>query len=299
MPGTEDRNPDSMMLDQMSCEEIANLMNREDLKAVRAVEKILPQVAKAVEEAAAALKSGGRLIYVGAGTSGRLGVLDASECPPTFGVPEGTVIGIIAGGEHALTHAVEGAEDDEKQGEEDLLALHPGPRDLVIGIAASGRTPYAAGALRRAKASGCKTAALVCNGERTLARIADTVLFADTGAEVLTGSTRLKAGTAQKLVLNMISTAAMVRLGKVYENLMADVQPTNAKLRSRAERIVMQATGAERSVAAEALKEAEGNPKIAIVMLLLDVSRKDAEAALQKADGHIRQAVTGRNTDEQ
>ena len=298
MAGTEDRNRASMALDQMSCEEIVRLMNREDQWMVKAVEAVLPKVAAVAQRAEEALKSGGRLIYVGAGTSGRLGVLDASECPPTFGVSPDVIVGVIAGGDTALRNAVEGAEDDATQGAEDMKRIHLAPRDMVLGIAASGRTPYAIGALRYAGQIGCATAALVNNAGSTMAEIADFVIDPDTGAEVLTGSTRLKAGSSQKLILNMISTSVMVRLGKVYENLMVDVRPTNDKLRARAERIVLQATDANPDDAAKALREAGGNAKLAITMLLLGVSRDKAEAALQKSEGHIRQAVSGRKSDE-
>ena len=298
MAGTEDRNRASMALDQMSCEEIIRLMNREDQRMVKAVEAVLPKVAAVAQRAEEALKSGGRLIYVGAGTSGRLGVLDASECPPTFGVSPDVIVGVIAGGDTALRNAVEGAEDDAAQGAEDMKRIHLAPRDMVLGIAASGRTPYAIGALRYAGQIGCATAALVNNAGSAMAEIADFVIDPDTGAEVLTGSTRLKAGSSQKLILNMISTSVMVRLGKVYENLMVDVRPTNDKLRARAERIVLQATDANPDDAAKALREAGGNAKLAITMLLLGVSRDKAEAALQKSEGHIRQAVSGRNADE-
>ena len=298
MAGTEDRNRASMALDQMSCEEIVRLMNREDQRMVKAVEAVLPKVAAVAQRAEEALKSGGRLIYVGAGTSGRLGVLDASECPPTFGVSPDVIVGVIAGGDTALRNAVEGAEDDAAQGAEDMKRIHLAPRDMVLGIAASGRTPYAIGALRYAGQIGCATAALVNNAGSTMAEIADFVIDPDTGAEVLTGSTRLKAGSSQKLILNMISTSVMVRLGKVYENLRVDVRPTNDKLRARAERIVLQATGANPDDATKALREAGGNPKLAITMLLLGANRDQAEAALLRSEGHIRQAVSGRNADE-
>ena len=298
MAGTEDRNRASMALDQMSCEEIVCLMNRDDQQMVKAVEAVLPKVAVVAQRAEEALKSGGRLIYVGAGTSGRLGVLDASECPPTFGVSPDVIVGVIAGGDAALRNAVEGAEDDAAQGAEDMKRIHLTPRDMVFGIAASGRTPYVIGALRYAGRIGCATAALVNNAGSAMAETADLVIDPDTGAEVLTGSTRLKAGSSQKLILNMISTSVMVRLGKVYENLMVDVQPTNEKLRARAERIVLQATGANPDDATKALREAGGNPKLAITMLLLGANRDQAEAALLRSEGHIRQAVSGRNTDE-
>lgn len=291
MKGTEDRNPRSMDLDAMSCKDIVELMNSEDMNAVNAVRAVLPEVASAAEMASEALSSGGRLIYIGAGTSGRLGVLDASECPPTFGVDEDTVVGIIAGGDTALRHAVENAEDDAAQGAEDLRIIGLCSLDMVLGIAASGRTPYVAGALEYAKRLSCRTAALVNNSTCAFAQYADVVIDPETGPEVLTGSTRLKAGTAQKMILNMISTSAMVRMGKVYQNLMVDVRPSNEKLRRRAERIVMDATGEDRETAARALLKSDGNAKLAIVMLLLDTDSIHAKAALERANGHIRSAV--------
>ena len=233
-------------------------MNAEDAHAVEAVHAVLPQVATAIEWAGDSLNAGGRIIYVGAGTSGRLGVLDAVECPPTFGVSHETVVGIIAGGEGAFVKAAEGAEDHEEAGAADLAAKGLTPHDLVVGLAASGRTPYVVGALRKAREAGCRTVAIACNPGSRIGAEADLAIEPATGPEVLTGSTRLKAGTAQKLVLNMISTGAMARAGKVYENLMVDVKQSNEKLRVRAQNIVMEACGCTRDEARASLEAAGG-----------------------------------------
>jgi N-acetylmuramic acid 6-phosphate etherase len=231
---SESRNPATLRLDEMTTLEMVSCFNQEDRKVPEAIEKVLPAIAQAVDLTAAALKAGGRLIYLGAGTSGRLGVLDASECPPTFGVPHGMVIGLIAGGPGALLKAVEGAEDDAALGEADLIALDLTATDMVVGLAASGRTPYVIGALRYARQLGCPTAAISCNPDSPIAHEAQVAISPVVGPEALTGSTRLKSGTAQKLVLNMLSTGAMVKLGKVYQNLMVDVKATNVKLVDRA-----------------------------------------------------------------
>lgn len=267
-------------------------MTREDRKVPEALEKVLPASAQAVDRAAAALKAGGRLIYLGAGTSGRLGVLDASECPPTFGVPHGMVIGLIAGGPGALLKAVEGAEDDATLGEADLLALNLTAADIVVGLAASGRTPYVIGALRYARQLGCPTVAISCNPDSPIAHEAQVAISPVVGPEALTGSTRMKSGTAQKLVLNMLSTGAMVKLGKVYENLMVDVKATNVKLVDRACRIVVEATGAERSQAEAALKQTRFEVKPAILMILAGVDAEEAQQRLQQHDGYLRAALT-------
>ena len=283
--GTEMRNPDTMNLDEMSPMEIISAMNREDAGVVAAVAETLPQVAQIVVFATQSLRLGGRIIYIGAGTSGRLGVLDAVECPPTFGVTDQEVIGLIAGGEGAFVRAKEGAEDDEAQGGRDLDAIGLTSRDTVIGLTASGRTPYVLGALRRAREAGCRTAAISCNrGARASA-------LADAAVEVYSGSTRLKAGTAQKMILNMISTASMVGVGKVYQNLMVDVRQTNQKLVCRAEHIVMQSTGCSREEAAQALLEAGGEAKPAVVKLLLDTDIENARRLLERAEGSVRRAV--------
>ncbi|CAI1885440.1 N-acetylmuramic acid 6-phosphate etherase [Serratia proteamaculans] len=289
---SETRNPATMGLDEMSTLEMVSCFNREDRKVPEAIEKVLPAIAQAVDLAAAALRAGGRLIYLGAGTSGRLGVLDASECPPTFGVPHGMVIGLIAGGPGALLKAVEGAEDDAALGEADLVALDLTATDMVVGLAASGRTPYVIGALRYARQLGCATAAISCNPDSPIAHEAQVAISPVVGPEALTGSTRLKSGTAQKLVLNMLSTGAMVKLGKVYENLMVDVKATNVKLVDRACRIVVEATGAERSQAEAALTQTGFEVKPAILMILADIDAEEAQQRLQQHDGYLRAALT-------
>ena len=246
---TETRNPRTMGLDGMSELEIVTVMNEEDARVPLAIAKTLPQIAQAAHWAVEAFEQGGRLFYMGAGTSGRLGVLDAAECPPTFGVPQGMVVGLIAGGEKAFTVAVEGAEDSREMAVEDLKAYQLTQKDFVVGIAASGRTPYVLGGLDYAKSLGCHTAAIACNLGSAVGKAAELAIEVECGPEVLTGSTRLKSGTAQKLILNMISTASMVRSGKAYQNLMVDVMQTNEKLHTRAENIVMDATGVERAEA--------------------------------------------------
>lgn len=290
---SETRNPASMMLDEMSSLEMMICFNNEDRKVPEAIAKVLPEIAQAVDFAAAALQAGGRLIYLGAGTSGRLGILDASECPPTFGVPHDLVIGLIAGGPGAMFKAVEGAEDDVSLGEADLKALNLTARDVVIGLAASGRTPYVIGALQFARQLGCPTVAISCNPDSPIAREAQVAISPVVGPEALTGSTRMKSGTAQKLVLNMISTGAMVKLGKVYQNLMVDVKATNEKLVDRACRIVMEATGAVRSQAEEALAQTGFEVKPAILMILADVTATEAQQRLQQHQGYLRAALMG------
>lgn len=288
---TEQRNPKTMELDSFSPIEIARVMNEENTNVIKAIDEVLPQVASAIEWAGEALNAGGRIIYMGAGTSGRLGVLDAVECPPTFGVSYDTVVGLIAGGEGAFVKAAEGAEDNAEAGAADLAALELESRDIVIGIAASGRTPYVIGGLRYANEAGCRTVAIACNKDSAMGVEAQLAIEPVTGPEVLTGSTRLKAGTAQKLVLNMISTGSMVAAGKVYQNLMVDVKQSNEKLRVRAQNIVMMATECTREQAAEALEACHHHVKGAIAMLLLDCDATAAEAALDEAHGHVRAAV--------
>ena len=288
---TEQRNPATMDLDQMSPLEIAAVMNQEDKKAVLAVQQVLPQVATAIQWAADSLRQGGRLIYMGAGTSGRLGVLDAVECPPTFGSAPETVVGLIAGGDCAFVKAVEGAEDSCTLGAEDLQHIHLQPPDLGVGLAASGRTPYVIHGLRYARSIGCKTVAIACNAGSLIGQEADLAIEPVTGPEVLTGSTRLKAGTAQKLILNMISTGSMVHIGKAYQNLMVDVQLTNEKLEVRAQNILMEVTDCSRTEAAGALQRCSGNVKQAIVTLLEHCSPTEAHSRLEQAQGHIRQAL--------
>lgn len=288
---TETRNPNTMDLDMMTPLEIVTAMNREDANVPRAIEAILPHIAQVVEWAVESLEQGGRLFYMGAGTSGRLGVLDAAECPPTFGVSPDLVIGLIAGGEGALLKAVEGAEDSNAMGRQDLVDQKLSKRDLVVGIAASGRTPYVLGGLAYAKEVGCRTAAISCNAGCDIGKAADLAVEAVVGPEVLTGSTRLKAGTAQKLILNMISTATMVGIGKAYQNLMVDVMQTNEKLHIRAENIVMAATDVERPEAKKAIDEADGNVKTAIAMILIGCDAASAKTRLDKAKGHVREAI--------
>ncbi|QSD35615.1 N-acetylmuramic acid 6-phosphate etherase [Pectobacterium brasiliense] len=290
---SETRNPATMTLDQLSTLEMMHAFNQEDRKVPEAIAQVLPAIAEAVDLATASLQEGGRLIYLGAGTSGRLGVLDASECPPTFGVPHWLVIGLIAGGPGALLKAVEGAEDDPALGEADLKALDVTAADMVVGLAASGRTPYVIGALRYARDVGCRTAAISCNPHSPIAQEAQVAISPVVGPEALTGSTRLKSGTAQKLVLNMISTGAMVKLGKVYQNLMVDVKATNVKLLDRACRIVVEATGAEREKARQALVQADNEVKPAILMLLANIDVTAARERLKQHNGYLREALIG------
>lgn len=290
---SETRNPNTLRLDEMSTLEMVTAFNQEDRTVPEAIARVLPQVAEAVDLAAAALRAGGRIIYLGAGTSGRLGVLDASECPPTFGVEHGVVVGLIAGGPGALLKAVEGAEDSLTLGAEDLQAIALAPRDLVVGLAASGRTPYVIGALRHARQAGCATVAISCNPDSPIAREAQVAISPVVGPEALTGSTRLKSGTAQKLVLNMISTGAMVKTGKVYQNLMVDVKATNVKLVDRACRIVVEATGAERHDAEQALQQTGFEVKPAILMILAQVTADEARQRLAQHNGYLRAAIAG------
>ena len=288
---TESRNKETMGLDQMTPLEIVTVMNREDGKAVNAVGEVLPQIAQAIAWCTDSLKQKGRIIYIGAGTSGRLGVLDAVECPPTFGVSPDVVVGLMAGGTPAFVRAVEGAEDSQTMGEEDLKEIHLSPADIVIGLAASGRTPYVICGLRYAKKIGCRTVAVSCNRDSEIGKEADLAIEPVPGPEVLTGSTRLKAGTVQKMVLNMISTGSMVGIGKVYQNLMVDVVQTNMKLITRAENIVMTATGCTREEARDSLEEAEGSVKLAITMILLQCDAKSAKTRLNRAGGYVRNAI--------
>ncbi|WP_428908863.1 N-acetylmuramic acid 6-phosphate etherase [Niallia sp. Krafla_26] len=285
---TELRNPNSTDLDTKSINEILNVMNNEDKSVPLAVEQEIQQIESAVKYAIDSFLQGGRLIYIGAGTSGRLGILDASECPPTFGVDPKMVQGIMAGGLKAITDAVEGAEDDELQGGNDLKSISLTDKDTVVGIAASGRTPYVIGALRYAKSIGAKTVSLSNNKHSVIGEIADVAIEVVTGAEVVTGSTRLKAGTAQKLVLNMISTTSMIGMGKVYENLMVDVQPTNEKLVERSKKIIMEATGVHYEAASDYFEKANRKVKVAIVMILMNCDYEKAIERLEKSNGFIR-----------
>lgn len=288
---TERRNSDTFDLDQMTVAEALGKMNREDHKVAEAVKKQLPAIQPVIEAAVAAFEKGGRLIYIGAGTSGRLGVLDAAECVPTFGVDPGLVIGLIAGGQEAMTVAVEGAEDDPDLGKTDLQKLALTAKDLVIGIAASGRTPYVIGGLDYATQIGATTASIACNPEAEISQHATFPVEVDCGPEFLTGSTRLKAGSAQKMILNMISTIAMIGIGKVYNNLMVDVRPTNEKLIERSKRIIMEATDADYDTAAIYFEAADKNVKLAIVMLLTGVPKAEAKKRLQAAKGFVRKAT--------
>lgn len=288
---TETRNPNTMELDQMTPLELVSVMNQEDLNVVAGVKEALPQVAQAIEWAVSSLEAGGRIVYFGAGTSGRLGVLDAVECPPTFGVSPDVVVGLIAGGEKAFVRAVEGAEDSLELCEEELKKIGLNKNDIAIGIAASGRTPYVIGGLRYARFLGCKTVAIACNKGSEVGKEAELAIEPSCGPEVLTGSTRLKAGTAQKMILNMISTGSMVGVGKAYQNLMVDVQQTNKKLVVRAQNITIAATGCTREEAARALEQADGNAKLAIVMLLTQMPVEEAKAKLEAAHGHVRGAL--------
>ncbi len=288
---TEQRNLNSMHVDSLSALEIVRLMNEEDKQVPLAIEKCLPQIAQAVERIVAAFQQGGRLVYIGAGTSGRLGVLDASECPPTFGVSPEMVKGIIAGGERALRHPIEGAEDSKTQAVVDLQTIQFSSKDVLVGIAASGRTPYVIGALEYAKSLGSVTVSIASNPNSAMANIVDIAIDTVVGPEVLTGSSRLKSGTAQKLVLNMLTTASMILMGKCYQNLMVDVQASNEKLKARAIRIVMQATDCDKALAEETLKQADQNAKLAIMMILSGLDRAQAEALLEKHHGKLQLAL--------
>jgi N-acetylmuramic acid 6-phosphate etherase len=288
---TELSNPRTTAFDSMPVEELLRTMNAEDAGVASAVAQAIPEIARAVALIVDARRHGGRLIYIGAGTSGRLGVLDAVECPPTFGVDPGEVLGIIAGGPDAFSKAVEGAEDDPARAEQDLSATNLAAADVVVALAASGRTPYAIGALRYGRSLGAATIAISCNRNAESSAHADVGIEIETGPEVLTGSTRLKAGTAQKMVCNMLSTATMVQLGKVYGNLMVDVNPTNAKLVDRARRIVAEATGVDAPTAATLLDAAGGHPKTAIVMQLAGIDAVAARKLLVETNGFVRTAV--------
>ena len=288
---TETRNQKTMALDTLSVKEVLSLMNQEDQKVPLAIEKVLPQIESAVKVIVKNFQAGGRLIYMGAGTSGRLGVLDAAECVPTFGTDPEMVQGLIAGGMSAMTVAVEGAEDSVELGQKDLEALKLTAHDTVVGIAASGRTPYVVGGLDYAKQVGAATVSLACNTSAVISGHAETAIEVDVGPEVLTGSTRLKSGTAQKLILNMLSTVSMVGIGKVYKNLMVDVKPTNEKLVERAKRIIVQATDCSQATAEKAFTEADQDVKLAIVMVLTDMRKDEAAKRLKRAKGFVRQAV--------
>ncbi|SQI37235.1 N-acetylmuramic acid 6-phosphate etherase [Leminorella richardii] len=288
---TESRNPASERIDELTTLEMLRVINDEDKKVAFAVEKELPHIARAVDAISEAFSLGGRLVYCGAGTSGRLGILDASECPPTYGTPPEQVIGLIAGGHRAILKAVENAEDSLEMGVEDLKAIGFNERDVLVGIAASGRTPYVLAAMAYADSLGATVVSLSCNPESPMAKAANIAITPVVGGEVVTGSSRMKAGTAQKLVLNMLTTGAMIRTGKVYGNLMVDVEATNAKLIERQKGIVMQATGCDRDEAQAALEQSDGHCKTAIVMVLTGVSAEQAKAMLAAHRGFIRPAI--------
>ena len=288
---TEKRNAASRNLDRMTAAAIVRLMNREDCKVAIAVGRELPAIARAVDAIAGAIRKGGRLIYVGAGSSGRMGVLDAAECPPTFGTSPKLVQALIAGGRRAITRAVEGAEDSERNGERDLRSKKLTRKDVVVGIAASGTTPYVVGALKFARKRGAATVAVTSNLRMPVGRLAKIVIAPEVGPEVLTGSTRLKAGTSQKMVLNMLSTAVMARLGHVYENLMIDMMLTNEKLAERALRILAEASGKRVSAAEHALRAAGHDLRVALVMLKLRIGAADAKKRLKEERGDLRKAL--------
>ncbi|MDQ0217093.1 N-acetylmuramic acid 6-phosphate etherase [Peribacillus cavernae] len=288
---TENRNARTMNLDEMSTTEILKIMNEEDRTVPLAIQKEIKAIEKLVQQAIHTLKRGGRIIYLGAGTSGRLGILDAVECVPTFGISPDMVRGLIAGGEKAMMIAVEGAEDSEELASRDLTEVSLTEKDLVIGIAASGRTPYVIGGLKKARQVGAYTGSIACNKDSEISNYAEIAIEIKTGSEILTGSTRLKAGTAQKLVLNMISTATMIGIGKVYKNLMVDVQPTNLKLIERSKRIIMQASETDYQTAGKFYNAANGNVKTAIVMILTKCSIEEAQNRLKQSEGFVKKAL--------
>ncbi|MBR2129544.1 N-acetylmuramic acid 6-phosphate etherase [Aerococcus sp.] len=288
---TEKRNPNTMHLDQMTVGQVLELMNKEDQQVPEAIAEALGQIEAAVETIIQSLKAGGRLIYFGAGTSGRLGILDAAECVPTFGVSPDLVVGLIAGGDKAMVEAVEGAEDSLTLAEEDFKKLNLNANDTVVGIAASGRTPYVIGGLKYAQSVGAKTVSIACNKEAKISGYAQIPIEVDCGPEVLTGSTRLKAGTAQKLILNMLSTVSMIGIGKVYQNLMVDVQATNEKLEERSKRIIMAATECTYEDAASYFEAANQNVKVAIVMILTNLDATEASQKINVANGFVNQVL--------
>ncbi|MFC3022752.1 N-acetylmuramic acid 6-phosphate etherase [Vibrio zhugei] len=288
---SETRNPDTMDIDTLSSLDVVSRLNQQDKLVPLAIEQELPRIAEAVDVITHAFKHGGRLIYLGAGTSGRLGVLDAVECPPTFSVSDDMVVGLIAGGKDAMFKAQEGAEDSRTLGAEELKRIAFSSKDVLVGIAASGRTPYVIGAIDYANRIGAKTVALSCNPNSPIADIAHIAISPIVGPEALTGSTRLKSGTAQKLVLNMLTTASMIRLGKSYQNLMVDVKATNQKLEARATRIVMQATDCGEEEAKTLLEHSHNNAKAAILMHLTGISYQEADKKLRDADGFLRRAI--------
>ncbi|MGF7008726.1 N-acetylmuramic acid 6-phosphate etherase [Aminobacter sp. BE322] len=288
---SEERNPRTMDIDLLPTVDVLKKINEEDKTVAFAVEKVIPEIAACVDRITAAFRQGGRLIYMGAGTSGRIGVLDASECPPTFRVPPTMVVGLIAGGYSALLKATEGAEDSQAKGAEALAEIDLSAKDVVVGIAASGRTPYVIGGLSYAKKIGATAVALSCNPQSAIAAVADIAISPVVGPEALTGSTRMKSGTAEKLVLNMLTTASMIRIGKTYENLMVDLKASNKKLVARAARIVMQATDCTLEEAQLALAQTENDVKLAILIVMTGMSLADARSALEGSNGFLRQAI--------
>ena len=288
---TESINPDSQQIDQLPAEEIVRLIQAEDAKVAAAVGAVTREIAQAVERIATALRAGGRLVYLGAGTSGRLGVLDASECPPTFRTDPRQVVGLIAGGPTALTRAIEGAEDDPEAAVSDLQAIDFSSGDVLVGIATSGRTPYVIGGLQYARSLEATTIGVVCNSPSEIDRWVEILIAPIVGPEVISGSTRMKAGTATKMVLNMLTTGAMIRLGKTYGNLMVDLKATNSKLIIRARRIVTHLTGLDEAASGEVLERADGEVKTAVVMHHRQVSAEQARRLLQEHQGHLRQVI--------
>lgn len=288
---TESRNPKTMNIDDMSIHDFLTIMNEEDALVAQRVKDVLPQVEKAVEKLIETLKNGGRIFYVGSGTSGRLGILDAVECPPTFSTTN-EINGIIAGGPSAFIKAKEGAEDDLEDGKKEIAKIGITPLDTIVGIAASGRTPHTIGALQKANEIGAYTISIACNPNSQIGQISKLAIDMNLGAEVITGSTRLKAGTAQKMVLNMLSTASMVGIGKTYQNLMVDLKPTNEKLIERSKRIIMEATGCSYKEAQEVFEECHQQVKVAIVKILLDCSEEEAKRKLENHHGFVKKAIT-------
>ncbi len=288
---SEGQNPETLEVDLLPTVEVLKLINQQDHQVASAVEKAIPQIILAVDHVAAAFKKGGRLIYIGAGTSGRLGILDAVECPPTFSVSDEMVIGLIAGGDRAIYKAVEGAEDSKTLAVEDLKEINFNKNDVLVGIAASGRTPYVISAIDYANLLSAITVSVTCNPGAPILKNAQVGICAEVGPEALTGSTRMKSGTAQKLILNMLTTASMIRRGKSYKNLMIDVHASNEKLYARASRIVMQATGCEHHIAREALEQSDYSAKLAILMILTNVDINEAKKLIASNDGFLRAAV--------
>lgn len=291
---TESRNQASLTIDQLTTIDMLKVINEEDKKVAFAVEKQLPQIAQAVDKIVEAFQQQGRLIYIGAGTSGRLGILDASECPPTYGTPAEQIMGIIAGGIPAIFKAVENAEDKPEQGQADLQSIQFNYKDILVGIAASGRTPYVIGAMEYAKSQGATVISLCCNPNAPMIGLADIAITPIVGAEVITGSSRMKAGTAQKLVLNMLTTASMIKIGKVFSNLMVDVEASNAKLIERQIQIVIEATSCSRQQAINALEQCNRQCKTAIIMLLMQISAEQANALLNENSGMIAHVLANK-----